>query len=449
MCESPSKIAARMGQCFSTTIVAADENNSSWRGSVKDDFPDVLCYHNGNEMCHSDGTGLIKRNVLDSLIAQLPFGPKDPTEVSVIQVRFGGAKGTLTAWDFALLKSLRNAGQSDVLLRPSMVKFKAPYRQLEVVSFGKQTSYYLNRHVILLLKVHGIQDEVFLEMQRRMLDDLDAMLVDSTKAMQMVPRLSGPDSSLSSALVHMLVCGLSPRDEPFLFACLHAIRAHHLMNLRKKSRVFVEKGAVLIGGLDETGLVPEGCVFVQIRPEGPGFEILNCPIMVTKHPAMHPGDVRMLLAVNIPELSGHKNVILFSRHGSRPEADKMAGSDLDGDQFAITWDDRLFLGDWNRCVRQSSGRWKSVTGETLFMQADTMAKDSQKLQSANEDPMDFNPDGSENVVCVDQVIASFVSALSIRFGTQPNATKLGAVDDKTTSSTTQRTTTLGTSPRCG
>ena len=45
--------------------------------------------------------------------------------------------------------------------------------------------------------------------------------------------------------------------------------------------------------------------------------------------------MRMLLAVNIPELRDHKNVILFSQYGERPEADKMSGSDLDGDQFAM------------------------------------------------------------------------------------------------------------------
>jgi len=435
LCESPSKVAARMGQCFSTTVVASNASTSSWSGKVKDDFPDVISVHDGKEMCHSDGTGLIKRSVLMSLITQLPLGPRDPSEVSIIQIRFGGAKGTLTAWDFAQLKL---SCHHDVLLRPSMVKFNSSYRQLEMISFGKQIPYYLNRNVILLLKAHGVQDEVFLGMQRRMLDSLDAMLLDSAKAMEMIPRLSGPDSSLSSALVHMLSCGLSPCNDPFLFSCLHAIRAHHLMNLRKKSRVFVEKGAVLIGGLDETGLVPEGCVFVQIRPEGGSsgsrFEILNGPVMVTKHPVMHPGDVRMLLAVDIPELRGHKNVILFSRHGQRPEADKMAGSDLNGDQIAFTWDERLFLGGWHRSDRQRSGAWRSGGGETLEMQAETMIEDSQKLQRANAAPMDFDPDSGENARADDHIDGSFLvdifAFLSESTRASSSAPGVGAVDDK-------------------
>ncbi|KAL3905877.1 MAG: hypothetical protein SGILL_009501, partial [Bacillariaceae sp.] len=113
--------------------------------------------------------------------------------------------------------------------------------------------------------------------------------------------------------------------------------------------VFVEKGAVLMGGLDETGLLEEGEVFVQVSkrdPENPSrliHRIITGFVMVTKHPALHAGDVRMLRAVDHPHLRNQKNVILFSQHGDRPEADKMSGSDLDGDQFAVTWDDRLFL----------------------------------------------------------------------------------------------------------
>ena len=130
-----------------------------------------------------------------------------------------------------------------------------------------------------------------------------------------------------------------------------------------------------MGAIDVTGLLPEGCIFAQVRQEGPesSFKPLEGPCMVTKHPVMHPGDVRMLLAVDIPELRSFRNVILFSRHGKRPEADKMSGSDLDGDEFAVTWDDRLFL----------EGSPTTLTGENI-------AADANILGRVNKVPLDYH-----------------------------------------------------------
>jgi RNA-dependent RNA polymerase len=352
MCKTPSKYAARVGQCFSTTIDTSDAvqgqtTNGSFR--VKDDHPDIVSSMNG---VHSDGVGLIRKEVLEGLMARIPFAPSDPSDASAIQIRYGGAKGVLMGWNFDTLNDQR-CRDHDILLRPSMVKFHAPYDRLEVVAVASHIPYYLNRNVILLGSYHGISGQALLGMQVEMLEKLNRMLTDGKFARAFLPRLSGPDSVVVSALGHMLSAGISPDKDPFLFSCLHATRSHHLMNLRKKARIHVEQGAVLIGGIDETGLVPEGCVFVQVR-KGRGVEVghgkedneftpLEGPVMVTKHPVMHPGDTRMLLAVGVPALADKRNVILFSKHGERPEADKMAGSDLDGDQFAVTWDERLFL----------------------------------------------------------------------------------------------------------
>ena len=101
------------------------------------------------------------------------------------------------------------------------------------------------------------------------------------------------------------------------------------MNLRQKARIYVPFGTVLIGGIDELGVLREGQVFLQVRrnPRGEldregSFDRVIGPVMVTKHPVMHPGDTRVLEAVDIPQLRGHKNVILFSKHGLRPEVRK-------------------------------------------------------------------------------------------------------------------------------
>ena len=227
--------------------------------------------------------------------------------------------------------------------------------------------YYLNRQIIFLLQFHEVPTCTFLSMQNEMLNELDKMIEDPIHAVNILPSLSGPDSSLVADMVDMMQCGFSPLYDPFLFSCLYSIRNHHLMQLRKKTRIRVKDGAVLMGGLDETGLLPEGCIFVQLRPkrkiqsnlqnvinhEDENFKPLVGPVLVAKHPVMHPGDVRMLLAIDVPELRNNKNMILFSQHGNRPEADKMAGSDLDGDQFAVCWDRRLFLKP-RRCTYDSN-----------------------------------------------------------------------------------------------
>lgn len=53
---------------------------------------------------------------------------------------------------------------------------------------------------------------------------------------------------------------------------------------------------------------------------------------------MHPGDVRVLTAVKRRELGHLFNVVVFSTKGDRPECNKMAGGDLDGDTYFVAWD---------------------------------------------------------------------------------------------------------------
>ena len=143
-----------------------------------------------------------------------------------------------------------------------------------------------------------------------------------------------------------------------------------------------------MGGLDETGLLEEGTVFIQILdPNGDDdmqYKPLVGPVVICKHPVMHPGDIRMLLAVDVPNLRHCRNVLLFSRKGSRPEADKMAGSDLDGDEYAVTWDERLFLREWNSAIRLDHNHFRPANGCGI-LQASV-----ETLQSVNAEPMDFS-----------------------------------------------------------
>jgi RNA-dependent RNA polymerase len=56
-------------------------------------------------------------------------------------------------------------------------------------------------------------------------------------------------------------------------------------------------------------------------------------VVVTRSPCLHPGDIRLLTAVDKPELAHLVNVIVFSSKGLIPEQSKMAAGDLDGDIY--------------------------------------------------------------------------------------------------------------------
>lgn len=68
--------------------------------------------------------------------------------------------------------------------------------------------------------------------------------------------------------------------------------------------------------------------------------------MVTKNPCSHPGDIRLLKAVNKEDprydaLSHYVNVIVFPTTGARPEQHKMSGGDIDGDVYMALWDELI------------------------------------------------------------------------------------------------------------
>jgi hypothetical protein len=397
-------LAACMAQWFSSTIPAriglygtriAERGNFS-RPLCHAVVNDITVRYKGKTLYHTDGTGLILDATLKALLINHPNCPKNLNNVSIIQVRYGGAKGTLVRWKADVVSScareaLGGHGNVDIAFRkPSMVKFITKYEHLDICQIGKRSPYYRNRSIILLLKHHGVADSVFLSMQNSMLYALDAMLYESRHAEKAVRYLLRAGTALKDVLLRMLRFGMSPATDPFLHSCLKSIRSRRINGPLRKARIFVENGVTLMGGVDEMGCLPEGCVFFQAcSPENDEDDDASYaphvgPVMVTKHPMMHSGDVRMLLAVDMPEFRDKRNVLLFSQKGAHSEPDKMAGSDLDGDEYAITWDNRLFLDEWNGCRKNARGGFES-NRSVLVMKG--IAQDAIELGRVNVEPV--------------------------------------------------------------
>ena len=87
-----------------------------------------------------------------------------PTSTSALQIRFAGCKGVL-----CVDTNLRG---NQMCVRPSMKKFESPHTRLELLQTSRPQAVYLNQQTIMLLSNLGVPDEIFLNLQQKMLDSL-------------------------------------------------------------------------------------------------------------------------------------------------------------------------------------------------------------------------------------------------------------------------------------
>ncbi|CAI8609942.1 unnamed protein product [Vicia faba] len=338
---SVSKCAARMGQLFSSS-----RQTFEMAPQDVDLIPDIELTSDGIKYCFSDGIGKISQTFARQLAQKLKL---DQNRIpSAFQIRYGGYKGVIAVDPHSFRKlSLRN----------SMLKFESKNSMLCVTKCSESMPCFLNREIISLLSTLGVKDEALLALQEDQLQLLGKMLTDREAALDVLESLSGADSK--SILVKMLHGFYEPNSEPYLSMMLKAHYAYQLSDLKSRCRIFVPKGRVLIGCLDETGILNYGQVFIRISvtntKEKSGDENLrnvNCDdntciivgkVVVTKNPCLHPGDIRVLDAVYNEELeeNGLKDCLVFPQKGPRPHPNECSGGDLDGDLFFVSWDNDL------------------------------------------------------------------------------------------------------------
>ena len=74
----------------------------------------------------------------------------------------------------------------------------------------------------------------------------------------------------------------------------------------------------VVGIMDESGYLQEGQIYCSVHdPEGP---VLTGNVVITRCPALHPGDVQCVDAVDVPQdspLRALHNCVVFSQHGKR------------------------------------------------------------------------------------------------------------------------------------
>jgi len=270
---------------------------------------------------------------------------------SAFQFRLGGCKGVL-----AVSRELQG---NDILIRPSQEKFSAEHKGLEVIRPATFASASLNRQLILVLTALEVPGNYFEDMLRSQLEGMRAAMTDSQAALDNLTK-NIDENHMSLAIASMINDGFMKSREPFLMTLLQLWRAFQNKNLKEKTKISVEKGAFLLGVVDETGLLkghfdtkekqtdeeklknlPQ--VFCQVsEPKTPGkYVVRKGRCIIARNPSLHPGDVRVVNAVDIPKLHHLKDVLVLPQTGDKDLAGMCSGGDLDGDDYFISWDERL------------------------------------------------------------------------------------------------------------
>jgi hypothetical protein len=166
--------------------------------------------------------------------------------------------------------------------------------------------------------------------------------------------------------------------------------------------------------MDETGTLREGEVHISVqRTDNSGNTkreiIVNDRVVVTRAPALHPGDVQLVRAVDVPIESPLKNIrncIIFSQHGARDVPSQLSGGDLDGDLFHVIYDQRLIppltLPPAEYAPAQAKDLGRPVEVDDIvdffieFMNMDRLGQISNKHKIR----ADIKPDGTLDPQCI-------------------------------------------------
>jgi hypothetical protein len=235
--------------------------------------------------------------------------------------------------------------QGDSLfLRESMIKFPgSDSTDVEICGGAyKPLPLFLNQQSIKILEDMGVEDDFFLYYQAKEVERLRMTASSSINASNFLKTQAvGELIHLPWFINRLCSLNLSFQADSFLRNVLEITVLIELRALKYKARIPVEEGFTLYGIMDETGIIEEGQVFCIVETDGQPKVITGRDLIITRSPALHPGDIQLVTAVTVPNnspLMQLRNCICFSQKGSRDLPSQLSGGDLDGDLYQIIFD---------------------------------------------------------------------------------------------------------------
>ncbi|GMT30740.1 hypothetical protein PFISCL1PPCAC_22037 [Pristionchus fissidentatus] len=412
-----AKFMARMGQCFTQSRAVNTGLPLHTSNFAFDITGGNSAEFEGDELemyTYSDGVGQMSLEYIKKIAKDL----KLPNHPCVIQFRHRGYKGVLSLHppldDINNLRKklelvLEDEKQEDdqtvvyyksngkdengdhfkllnCRFRYSQMKFHAPEEEdFEVVKISGPTPVCLNKPFINILdQVSEMQSR---DSHVRLCDRVEELLHRQLRMMaETLVREKACRDKLKELPRRVSIDGLSRQHgfalttEPYFRSVLRAAVRFMLKKQLNKEQIQIplDLGRSMFGVVDETGLLQYGQIFVQYHvnasdktPKPSASKIIRKgPTLITKNPCISAGDVRMFEAVDIPSLRHLVDVVVFPQHGPRPHPDEMAGSDLDGDEYSVIWDPKLFF-DYN----ETPMKFPKGKSQSAKLNMDTLDRD--------------------------------------------------------------------------
>ncbi|KAH8727103.1 rna-dependent rna polymerase-like protein [Phaeosphaeriaceae sp. PMI808] len=404
-----AKCAARIGQAFSDTIFAIPIPSSAIVVETKADVE-------RNRRCFSDGCGTLSLELFQKVWKSLPPHRRQ-MRPTVLQIRFRGAKGVLSLDETLTGQQLQ--------IRKSMTKYVANqgWRDLELCGAAyKPLKMYLNHQFIKILEDLGVPLNNFIKVQDEACSTLQRVIKHPLNAASFLEYShSGVQAKIPRLFQLMHYIGLSFQADRFLTDIVEVAAMSALRSLKYRARIPLEKGYLLYGIMDETNTLKEGEVYIvteELQDDDYREKniIVGDRIVVTRAPALHPGDVQIVTAVDVPEnspLKSLQNCIVFSQQGARDLPSQLSGGDLDGDMFHIIFDPRLIPdfvhppADYTATAPQDLGRPVEVNDIVeFFIQFMNMDRLGQ-ISNMHKVKADREPAGTRHEDCI--VLAKLAS----------------------------------------
>ncbi|KAI6655757.1 RNA-dependent RNA polymerase 1-like [Oopsacas minuta] len=303
---------------------------------------DLFATNGGNL---TDGNGKILKSKAAEIFDAIKLKNNPTTDnTSAIQIRLAGLKGVLTIVDDTDTDLQSTNKQYSIMYRESMKKIEWTDSMLCIVKAGKYNRLFLNTQMLTLLT--SLRDSSKLQWDPKPKLKLifshalehNAMLFTdvNTANRQLISHLHNYPKETSKYFD--ILC------EPYFISLLRCIYAHNVNNLSKRFHIPMENGCILMGIPDPIGVLEDGEVYITYE-ERPSDRLLirrlTGRMLVYKNPCLHPGDLLTPTAVDKEELHNLHNVIVFPIKGTTSLPACSGGGDLDGDEFAIIWDEDL------------------------------------------------------------------------------------------------------------